>query len=114
RRRADRRAEPEVRRQALGARGRAGAGQDPPSARARRRLRALAAHQLQRGEHLARRAGAFLRAALHVPLEVLRAVLAGEVDVPLLYALIAREAEVLPRLVVRVRAAEQRVAVRRR
>src|SRR5437763_772057 len=72
---------------------------------------------LQGREDLVRGAGALHRAALHVALEVLRAVLACEVDVPgrpLRKALPAGEPDVLTRLPVRVRAVEERVEPRRR
>ena len=58
--------------------------------------------RLDLGDDLLRRAAALRRAALHVALEVLRAVLAGEVDVPLLHLLVPGERRVLPDLPVRV------------
>src|SRR4029079_12342420 len=68
------------------------------------------------GQDLAGRAPTLGGAALHVALEVLRAVLAGEVDVPLPHAFVAAEGVVLPGLPVRVRAEQVRVEdrVRRR
>jgi hypothetical protein len=50
----------------------------------------------ERGEHLLGRAHALARAALHEALEVLRGVLAGEVDVALGHALVAPEGRALP------------------
>src|SRR5262249_40357209 len=69
---------------------------------------------LQVAEDLVRGAHALRRAALHEPLEVRRAVLAGEVDVPLAHALVAAEADVLAGLPVGVRAVEVRVRGGRR
>src|SRR4029079_6772282 len=60
------------------------------------------------GQDLAGRAHAFGGAALHVALEVLRAVLAGEVDVPLPHAFVAAERVVLTAPPVRVRAEQVR------
>ena len=71
-------------------------------------------HLLKVGEDLGRRAGTFGGAAFHEALEVLRAVLAGEVDVSLTQLLVAAEAGVLSRLPVRVRAEEVRIGRRRR
>src|ERR1700693_3110154 len=51
---------------------------------------------LQSREDLVRGTGALRRAAFHVSLEVLRAVLAREMDVPLGLSLPAGEADVLP------------------
>src|SRR5919201_1069206 len=69
---------------------------------------------LQVREDLVRGAHPFGGAALHEALEVLRAVLAGEVDVSLPHLLVAAEARVLTRLPVRVREEEVRIGKRRR
>src|SRR6266576_3532806 len=67
---------------------------------------------LQVGEDLARGADALRCAALHEALKVLRAMLAGEVDVSLPFLFVAAEAGVLAGLPIRIGAEEVRVGER--
>src|SRR6266511_4698794 len=80
-------------------------------AAARRRF---ASAELDVSQDLAARPGALGSATLHEALEVLRAVLAGEVDVALANLLVAAEGRVLAHPPVRVGAVEIRIERRRR